>query len=179
MSKQGVLSLGIGLDRDSGRIIFQITVDEKLPTPELPATLEGVPLQVVRSTPQVARGGGVGCVPCHNNQLSLPVQMGNSGQSIRIGQTCGACTMGFKACELATGDGVWVSAAHCAYNATTCPGSAPIGSAGVHVSSLDVGCGASSNVGNISQQAPPVANGNFVTLPSAPRLCIDGSPQSS
>lgn len=129
---------------------------------DTPATLEGVPLQVVRSTPQVARGGGVGCVPCHNNQLSLPVQMGNSGGSNAAGQVCVSCTMGFKACELATGDGVWVSAAHCAFDATTCPGTAPIGSAGFHVSPADapVACSASPNVGNISQQAPPVANGN-------------------
>lgn len=152
----GVFAIGIGHDAASGALVFRIVVDEQAPMPPLPAEIEGVPVVVERDTPPAAINGGSACIPCHAAQFSLPVDMGNSG---RTGITCGMCTMGFKACEEQTGDAVWVTAAHCAADASTCPGSAPIGTTTYHRSNGDASCTLQSPVGNVSVHAPPVAGG--------------------
>ncbi|MCY1074108.1 hypothetical protein [Archangium lansingense] len=161
LSVPGVFGLGIGLDRTTGRFVFQAFVDKSKPLPTLPPALEGVPLRVVRDTPPVAVDGGSACMPCHANQLVLPVEMGNSGRPVAAGSSCGSCTMGFKACEPQTGNTVWVTAAHCATDATLCPGTAPVGTASYHSSPGDAffQCNLTTNVGSVSLQAPPVPNG--------------------
>lgn len=161
LRRKGIISMGVALDRASGQLIFEIVAEEDGPRPRVPARLDGVPVRLSFDTHQAPVNGGNACVPCHANQLSLPVQMGNSGRTIAAGSNCGACTMGFKACEEQTGDAVWVTSAHCATDGSTCPGSAPIGANAAHVSPLDAPtCNtATSNVGTLSAQAPPVAGG--------------------
>lgn len=163
MNTPGVYAFGIGLDKKSGQLIFEIGIDQALKVaPSFPETLGGVAVRIFRGEPPKASDGGAACVAsvCHNDQLALPVQMGNSGRSVAAGSNCGSCTMGFKACDPANGTAVWVTAAHCASDATTCPGSAPIGSNAGHVSPGDtLFCGLASNVGTVYGHAPPVANG--------------------
>ncbi len=160
----GVFGVGITLDREKGRLVFLVLVDREAPMPRIPAALEGVPVRVERDTPPRPNNGGSACSPCHANQLSLPAAMGNSGKTTA---GCGACTMGFKACDLQTGNTVWVTAAHCATNNTTCPGSAAIGANTQHVSDLDLtpqctGAGGVS-VGTVAAHAPPVVGINSTT----------------
>jgi hypothetical protein len=165
MNLPGVYAFGIALDTKSGQLIFQISIDQDARvSPPLPESLSGVPISIIYGVPPRPNNGrrGAACVAavCHNDQLSLPVQMGNSGQTVAVGSGCASCTMGFKACEASTGTAVWVSAAHCASDATTCPGSAPIGSPAGHVSPGDTFfCGLATNVGSAYLHAPPVANG--------------------
>jgi hypothetical protein len=156
----GVISLGIGIHPATGALTFIVVTDVARPVPPLPAALEGVALRVVRDTPQTAVNGGSACNPCHAGQLSLPVEMGNSGLPA-AGGPCGACTMGFKACKPSGGVAVWVTAAHCAMDATGCPGTAPYGTQSYHASPGDAApvCSLASYVGFLSGVAAPVANG--------------------
>ena len=173
MAQPGVIAFGIGLDRIAQRVVFKVTVDEQRAVPPLPLSLEGVPLLVELGEPVTPNSGGSACQPCHANQIALPVEMGNSGRPVAAGSTCGSCTMGFKACDEGTGQQVWVTAAHCSADATTCPGSAPLGSPAGHVSPGDSGtCSLASNVGAIAGQAPPTAGGTVdaTSVDSAPDM---------
>ena len=179
MSLPGVFGLGIGHDAATAQFVFKVLVDVEAAVPPLPAALEGVPLLVVRETPPRAENGGACNPACHSGNFTLPVQMGNSGMPvIAIGGTpCAACTMGFKACRASTGESMWVTAAHCSMDATTCPGSAPLGTPAFHTSpqdSLNAGfpvCSRRSNVGAVAVQVPPFMFG----LVDATAISSDGS----
>jgi hypothetical protein len=177
MSQPGVFGLGIGHDAATARFVFKVMVDVEAAVPPLPAALEGVPLLVVRETPPRAENGGACNPACHSGNFTLPVQMGNSGIPAVVGGLCSACTMGFKACRASTGESMWVTAAHCSMNATTCPGSAPLGTPAFHTSPLDSAnagfpaCSQRSNVGVVAVQSPPFPNG----LIDASAISSDGS----
>jgi len=167
LSTPGVLAVGIGIDEATHELLFFVTVDERGAPPKLPSAIEGVPLRVDFGEPAVPLDGGSSCmavpnnVPgggCHSNTMVLPAEMGNSGKTI---DTCSMCTMGFKACEVATDREVWVTNAHCSVNpATSCPGSAALGTATSQASLGDnAGCTAGSNVGTVARHAVPGGSG--------------------
>ncbi len=163
LARDGVFGVGITLDRERGRLALLVLVDNDAKMPQLPASLDGVPVVVERDTAPVGANGGSACQPCHANQLALPVQMGNSGKTTA---TCSSCTMGFKACDLQTGNTVWVTAAHCATNSGGCPGSAAIGANTTHVSPSDTtSCNmvGTQSVGTVAGHAPPVCGVNSTT----------------
>ena len=149
---QGAHGFGIGFEEKRG-FIFQVMVEPGTKVQSIPQTIEGIPV-VVESRPRmIVENGGLGCVPCHANQLALPVNMGNSGFG---GAFCSACTMGFKACDIARDQVVYVTNAHCSTNATGCEATAAFGSATYHTSPLDATpqCSLASVVGSVSQQTP-------------------------
>lgn len=167
MSSAGVFALGIGHDEDAKRFVFTVLVEEDAKIPDLPADLEGVPLVVQRGERPVAHDGGAACMAaptfaCHGDQQSLPAQMGNSGFPVDTGTLCNACTMGFKACDPGTGEAVFVTAAHCAQDGSTCPASAALGSPVFHTSPADTAaCTTASNVGFLLAQMPPFPGGTL------------------
>jgi hypothetical protein len=116
----GVVGLGIG--RSGDRLVFTILVDGSARAADLPGDLEGVPVRVQPRDPVRLLDGPPACgdtFPCHVDQLPLPVEMGNSGGW--VSQTgAGACSLGFKACDLATGEVVFVTNSHCNQSASTC-----------------------------------------------------------
>lgn len=120
-AQPGVTSLGIGLADDWETPVFRIAVSEASLLSRIPPTFDGVPV-VTRVTGEVRLlDGGPQCnggegPPCHAEQQPLPVEMGNSGGWF-LG---GSCTLGFKACDLATGDQVFVTASHCAQYPVGC-----------------------------------------------------------
>lgn len=155
----GVFGIGIGYHDASKRFVFTALVDETAKVPDLPANLEGVPLVTRRDERPVAGDGGSGCIVCHGAPQSFPVEMGNSGLPIGAGTPCSACTMGFKACNPATGEAVFVTAAHCSMDASQCPASAATGTPVYHPSPGDNACVAASNVGSVWGQMAPVPFG--------------------
>lgn len=157
MTHPGVIGFGIGVNSDTRQLVYRIFMDEDEPIASIasmPATIEGVPLEVERRQPMVAINGGDGCIPCHSEQLSLPVQMGNSTS---FDLACHACTLGFKARDLDTGQLVYMTAGHCAIDATFCPASAPIGTMNFHRSTGDNGCSLAGllNIGALADRAFP------------------------
>lgn len=108
----GVVGVGVGLQDEVPAILVLVHADAD--PSRIPATLEGVPVRV-----ELAEGGSLlnggypncGGVPCHNEELSLPVQMGNATSSAN---TCDSGTLGFKACHLDSLSIGYVSANHVA-----------------------------------------------------------------
>lgn len=167
MGLPGVFALGIGHDDETKRFVFTVLVEDDAAVPDLPSHLEDVPVLVQRGERPMAHDGGTSCMTapnfaCHSNQLSLPVQTGNSGFPVDAGTLCSACTMGFKACDPGTGEAVFVTAAHCAQDGSTCPASASLGSPVFHTSPLDTAsCTTASNVGSLLAQMPPFPGGTL------------------
>lgn len=151
----GVHGVGIGATK-TGELVFVVAVDPIGKAPELPLRIEGVDVVIDRSEPPALMHGGAGCIPCHSNQVALPVPMGNStGNPF----ACFACTLGFKACK----DGViyYVTNAHCSQNAQGCEGKAPLGSNTLHRGRLDApGCAVTTDIGDVSWSATPVCGQN-------------------
>lgn len=118
----GVMGMCIGEAEEAG-FGFSVLVDRSQPEPELPGEIEGVAVRARLRDPIQLLNGAPGCGgsnnECHNNQLPLPVEMGNSGgwASLTAG---GPCSLGFKACDLGTGKVVFVSNSHCNQNPVTC-----------------------------------------------------------
>ena len=123
MQLPGVNGIGIGRDKNSGELVFLVVVDKHAPMPSLPDRIEGVPVVVERHERDVLHNGGAGCMPCHADPQSPPVEMGNSQFTDLF---CSACTLGFKACDLDTRRLVFVTNDHCSTDATGCEGTAPI-----------------------------------------------------
>ncbi len=154
----GVLGIGVGLDREKRELVFLVVVDENGQMPDLPQDIEGIPVMVERHPPDVPLHGVPNCVePCHADQLPLPVEMGNSAFTTN---RCSACTMGFKACELATGRQVYVTNSHCSPDASGCVGAAPPGTPTSHVSPSDAtpNCSSAAIVGQTIQQFAPLCD---------------------
>ncbi len=137
MAHPGVNGFGIGVNTSTRQLVYRIFMDEDEPITSMPATIEGVPVEVEKRQRLVMINGGDGCIPCHSEQLSLPVQMGNSTSGNLF---CSACTLGFKARDLDTGQLVYMTAGHCSLDATGCPATAPIGTMNFHRGALDNGC---------------------------------------
>lgn len=145
-----VHGIGVSVDPATRELIFLVAVEPGGEAPPLPAQIEGVRVVVERSQPPAAMDGGGGCMPCHANQVPLPVPMGNSTGNPFF---CSACTLGFKVCR----DGViyYVTNAHCSFNSSGCEGGAPLGSSTYHRGQLDAACTLTSVVGSVSSHATP------------------------
>jgi hypothetical protein len=161
----GVVGLGIGREED--RLVFSILVDASARPADLPTDLEGVPTRVQRREPVRLLDGPPACgvtFPCHVQQQPLPVEMGNSGGWVSL-TGAGACSLGFKACDLGTGQVVFVTNSHCNQSASTCgfptPGLATSG--WMHPGRMDVvgnastcfSAGTCEAIGTISGHAAP------------------------
>jgi hypothetical protein len=157
MAIPGVVGLGIGLDRPTGLLIFDVMVDVQAAIPALPADVEGVPVKLVRQKRVVpldtcTAAGSV----CHGGQQSLPVEMGNTAYTAG----CGACSLGFKACDVETGDEVYVTAAHCAKDPNSaCAGSAAAGDPTYHRSPADASCALEDVIGEVAKKVVPICAG--------------------
>jgi len=180
LARPGVFGMGISLDRASGQLVFQVLVDPQAPLPPLPQAVEGVPLVVRRKErPHPQDGGCNSTTPCHDNQQSLPVAMGNSGKTGVLLPNCRACTLGFKACDPKTGDFVYVTNAHCTDDVSGCEGTAAIGASTYHVSPADTpsptspNCTLESVVGSVSRHATPVCGVNNIV--DASKIISGGS----
>ncbi|MDA2920943.1 hypothetical protein MYX76_15865 [Desulfobacterota bacterium AH_259_B03_O07] len=99
MALPGVIGIGIG-SREEGGVEFVVLVDKDAPMPDLPSNLEGIPIVAEKISKIVIHNGGVGCDPCHNEILPMPVLMGTSTST---DQACFAGTTGFKACDPVSG----------------------------------------------------------------------------
>jgi hypothetical protein len=114
MAVQGVHGMGIGSAAGQQRAVFVILVDQSWPPPQLPQRIDDVevrleqraPVRLLDGAPACGQGGN----PCHREQFPPPVRMGNSGG---LEANSGACTLGFKACDLSSGRMVFVTNSHC------------------------------------------------------------------
>ena len=111
---QGVHGIGIGRAQAEPRPVFVVLVDQSWPPPAVPDRIEDVevrleqraPVRLLDGAPACGQGGN----PCHREQFPAPVRMGNSGG---LQANNGACTLGFKACDLSSGRMVFVTNSHC------------------------------------------------------------------
>jgi hypothetical protein len=145
-----VHGMGISVDLTSRELVFLVAVEPGGEAPPIPAQIEGVRVVIERSLPAEPLNGGSGCMPCHSDQVPLPVPMGNSTGNAYL---CSACTLGFKACR----DGVhyYVTNAHCSFDSNGCEGGAPIGSNTYHRGQLDASCTLTSVIGTVDSHAVP------------------------
>ncbi|MEM7049314.1 MAG: hypothetical protein AAF604_06630 [Acidobacteriota bacterium] len=152
MALPGVQGFGVGLTADGKDAELQVLVRDDQLAPALEPFLDGAPVSV-RYTGRIRLEDGFpGCVqPCHAEQQTLPVEMGNSAYST---MRCSACTLGFKACDATREKFVYVTNAHC--NRDLNLNQAPIGTITRHVSRGDSpGCGFEEIVGEIGGHADP------------------------
>lgn len=152
----GVFGLGIGLDSAREHAVFLVIVADTGPLPSIPAVIEGAAVRVERRPPIRLQDGAPGCTaPCHANLQPAAVQMGNSGGW----ENGGACTLGFKACDLGTGKMVFVTASHC-NTFSTC--SLPeLGNLDwLHPGPLDDPADSGYDIGDISGHAAPSCGSN-------------------
>lgn len=96
MNLPKVHGMGISVDPKTRELVFLISVERGAAAPKLPAQIEGVRVVVEHNEPPRAMNGGGACMPCHANQVPLPVLMGNSTGNQYY---CSACTLGFKVCK--------------------------------------------------------------------------------
>jgi hypothetical protein len=151
-----VHGVGIGADPLTRELVFAVSVDPVGLAPQLPLEIKGVKVVAERRERAVALHGGSSCIPCHANQLPLPVAMGNSTGNPLL---CFSCTLGFKACK----DGViyYVTNAHCSPNASGCEGGAPLGSDTLHRGRLDApACAQTTVIGTVNVSATPICGQN-------------------
>lgn len=150
MNLPKVHGMGISVDPATRELVFLLAVEREGPAPDLPLQIEGVRVVIERSEPARPMNGGAACMPCHANQVPLPVPMGNSTGNPFY---CSACTLGFKVCR----DGViyYVTNAHCSWNSSGCEGGAPIGSNTYHRGQLDAACTLTTDIGDVSLHATP------------------------
>ena len=162
----GVIGMGIG--KDGGELVFLVLYDSAGPQPALPQAIEGVDVLPAPRRPLQLDDGAPTCgvtSPCHSEQMDLPVEMGNSGGW--VSQTgSGACTIGFKACDVATNELVFVTNSHCNQNKTTCALAVPNTTSDywVHPGKMDagntcLGSGDCSRIGDIVSHAAPTCGG--------------------
>lgn len=133
MALPGVISIGIGLDKETRQLIYVVTVDKDKPMPEVPAQIEGVHVRVEQGEKSVPLNGGQGCKPCHSNLTDYPVECGNSFSA----NQCIACSMGFKAYKKDNGDAEWLTNAHCQIGTNNCPGDKALESPNFHPAMAD------------------------------------------
>lgn len=145
-----VHGMGVSVDPRTKELVFLVSVERGAAAPKLPAQIEGVRVVVEHSEPPRAMNGGSSCIPCHANQVPLPVPMGNSTGNQYY---CSACTLGFKVCQ--SGVQYYVTNAHCSPDAAGCEGKAPIGSNTYHRGKLDASCTLTTDIGDVSLHATP------------------------
>jgi len=126
----GVVGTGIGYRNGAPALV--VLVDSKAASPHLPPVLDGVPVVLEKASAGEPVNGGDGCSPldptgayvgCHAGLFSLPVPMGVTTAPTDPA-TCSyaAGTLGFKACEVATGTIGYVTNNHVAAIKTNgCP----------------------------------------------------------
>ena len=108
---QGVHGMGIGRAQSELRPVFVVLVDQSWPPPAVPDRIEDVEVRLEQRAPVRLLDGAPACdQPCHREQFPPPVRMGNSGG---LQANSGACTLGFKACDLSSGRMVFVTNSHC------------------------------------------------------------------
>lgn len=173
LEEPGVSGIGVTID-ENGAPMFIVFAK---PSARVPKSLDGVavrvedrgPVSTVDSDPNC--GAGNSGPPCHIDKQPLPVGMGNSGRW--IGED-GGCTLGFKACDPATGETVFVTNSHCAQFANGCA-LAPLGDPVKHPSLGDASALDSTavTVGEISGHAAPScgSNNNFVDATRVTSAC--------
>jgi hypothetical protein len=169
---QGMNSIGIGLATDGVTPVFRIAVSNPELRERLPRTVEGVPVEIHVAGPVRLMNGGPGCngpmgpPECHADQQPLPVEMGNSGAWF-LGS---ACTMGFKACDLTTGESVLVTNSHCADYPGNCA-LAGIGDPFKHTSPNDMDPpGSGVTIGTIAGHAAPSCQNPFGNFTDATKV---------
>ncbi len=168
----GVLGFGIG--RAGADLVFSVLVDRSERVHGLPRRIRGIPVRIEPRDPVQTLNGYPACgdtSPCHADQQALPVEMGNSGGwNSQTGS--GACSLGFKACDLGTGKVVFVTNSHCNQSGSTCalanPGAAT--AFWMHPGRMDAenptncfSAGTCSAIGDITAHAAPAcaSNNNF------------------
>ncbi|MEZ4296107.1 MAG: hypothetical protein R3B70_14130 [Polyangiaceae bacterium] len=170
-SHAGATSIGIGLDADMETPVFHISVTEPELAHKLPREIEGVRTVIrVSEAPHLLDGGptcnGGSGPPCHRDPQPLPVEMGNSGAWFQGT----ACTMGFKACDLESGNSVLVTNSHCAQWKTSCA-MAALGDPFQHPGPMDqMPPGSGVNIGNISGHAAPSCGGSWGNFVDATKV---------
>jgi hypothetical protein len=167
MAAPGVNGTGIGLDRQTGRLLFDVMVDVGAPDPALPAAIEGVPVRLVhQQRMQLQNTCNTTGTACHADLQTLPVEMGNSAftgpVAVAGGTRCYECSLGFKACDLWTVERAYVTASHCSKGAASiCSGSATTGDPTYHRAPGDAvpTCALENVIGAVAQQRPPSCPG--------------------
>jgi hypothetical protein len=164
MAVEGVRGMGIGSAQGELRPVFVILVDQSWPPPRLPDRIEDVEVRLEQRAPVQLLDGAPACGqngnPCHRDQFPPPVRMGNSGGLVA---NKGACTMGFKACDLTSGRMVFVTNSHCNVitPAPICGLVTPGGNFDdwVHPGLFEQ-MGTPYQVGDVAGHAPPTCPGN-------------------
>jgi hypothetical protein len=186
LQQPGVIGTGIGAGDEGDDLVYNVFVRRSGPVPDLPAEIDGIPVRTRFRDPVRLLNGYPACgvyAPCHADRQDLPVEMGNSGGW--ISQTgAGACTLGFKACDLGTGRLVFVTNSHCNQSYTTCdlatPGSAT--DLWIHPGRMDVAVnpgtclssGTCEVIGEITGHAAPACGSN-TNYTDATKVESDGS----
>ena len=161
MAVKGVRGIGIGQASDEPRPVFVILVDQSSPPPTLPDRLEGVEVRREQRAPVRLLDGAPTCdQPCHRDQFPPPVKMGNSGGLVA---NQGACTLGFKACDLTSGRMVFVTNSHC--NVVTPAPSCSLATPGLFTDQwvhpgLFEQMGSPYDIGNVAGHAAPTCPGS-------------------
>lgn len=176
-ARRGVNSIGIGVMGDGVTPVFRIAVSNPELRELLPRAVEGVAVEIHVAAPVRLLDGGPTCKggmgpPCHVDQLPLPVEMGNSGAWFQAG----ACTMGFKACDLTTGESVLVTNSHCADYPNGCLPAA-IGDPFKHTAPDD-SSGSNVTIGTIAGHAAPICSTSADNYTDATKVA-SASSQSS
>ena len=164
----GVMGLGIGASADRSRPMFVVLVEAAAPLPAVPAQIEDVEVRVERRDPIRLQDGTPGCAkPCHADQMPPPVQMGNSGGWVQGP----SCSLGFKACDLGTGQMVYVTASHC--NDTGSCSQNSLGADHQHPGTNDEQ-GAPLFIGDVSGHAAPVCRSGANNYTDATKVASPG-----
>ena len=170
---------GFGIGDTAGRLVFRVMVDPDKEIPELPRSIDGVPVEVKRRAPVRLLDSAPNCngnlgPPCHSQTLPLPVEMGNSGSRSGM-QSSGACTLGFKACDLESGRTVFVTNSHCNETPTcTLPFSGlwtqPGWADAVSNQNTCINAGTCSAIGTILSHAAPSCQAGAANLTDATKI---------
>ena len=166
LSRPGVAGVGLTLQGSKPALLVLIAKDQKRPV--LPEELDGLPVVVEEGFEASLITGGTGCIPCHADKKTMPVDMGNSTSSLLA---CDAGTLGFKACDPETHTIGYVTAWHVATRgASLCPGVAANGTSQLHRGKADAPtCASEDVIGTLVRSAsirpyplPNYADASFV-----------------
>lgn len=175
LAKPDVSGMGVTIDKKTGEAMFLVVAK---PTADVPRTIEGVavrvedrgPVRLLDSDPNC--GPGNSGAPCHIDQQLFPVGMGNSARWIGVDP---GCSLGFKACDPATGETAFVTNSHCAQFANGCV-LADLGDPVKHPSLGDASAlgVTAETIGEISGHAAPScgSNSNFVDATRVDSSCL-------
>ncbi len=169
MNLPGVVGMGIGL-RD-GEAVIVLLVHETIESELIPRELDGISVVVDTHLPSRFLNGGTGCSVfpegCHDDEFPLPVPMGVSTSNVN---QCDAGTLGFKACDMDSGEVGYVTANHVA---AAVPGpdfceNAPPGALQVQPGRFDIpSCNLQNNIGVLANRVTIVQQPGFNRVDAA------------